>query len=89
MATNEKTTKARNDDRVLLRIDKRTEQEEDNQFVGLNGNNYLIPKNEAVMVPAAVKEEFDRGMAEKTKAISRKETMARKSEAMSKKFEGI
>ena len=89
MATNEKTTKARNDDRVLLRIDKRTEQEEDNQFVGLNGNNYLIPKNEDVMVPAAVKEEFDRGMAEKTKAISRKETMARKSEAMSKKFEGI
>lgn len=76
----EKKTKAESKkaERVTVRIPMFSEKEEPDMFVGINGVNYLIPKNKDVEVPVFVKEELDRAERARQAAINSKSEMLRR-----------
>lgn len=45
---------------VDLFIDKGNVNDEPNQFISVNGKNYLVPKGKTSKVPPCVKEEYER-----------------------------
>lgn len=47
-------------ERVKIRINKVSPNEEPNLFVAVNGVNYLIPKGKTVEVPRFVRDEIER-----------------------------
>ena len=56
MATTEKTTENRTD----VFIDKGYVNDDPNQFVSVNGKNYLLPKGETSNVPEHIAAEIER-----------------------------
>lgn len=56
MATTEKTTENRKD----VFIDKGYVNDDPNQFVSVNGKNYLLPKGETSNVPEHIAAEIER-----------------------------
>lgn len=59
VATAEETMPDPNE-RVKIRINKVSPNEEPNLFVAVNGVNYLIPKGKTVEVPRFVRDEIER-----------------------------
>ncbi len=62
MATNRTNAapEAAKDDYVEVFIHKTSELDDPNDFVSINGENFVIPKGKTVKVPAYVKAEIDR-----------------------------
>lgn len=60
MATTENTTKNTPEERKDVFIDKGYVNDEPNQFVSVNGKNYLLPKGETSNVPAHIAAEIER-----------------------------
>lgn len=58
--TNNAASKAAKDDYVEVFIHKTSELDDPNDFVSINGENFVIPKGKTVKVPAYVKAEIDR-----------------------------
>lgn len=66
--TTEKTTApvevaTKKDNRVEVYIPKGAANDDPNQFVGVNGVNYILPRGKKSMVPPHVKAEIDRSFA--------------------------
>lgn len=60
MATTETTVKKTTEERKDVFIDKGYVNDEPNQFVSVNGKNYLLPKGETSSVPEHIAAEIER-----------------------------
>lgn len=77
MAETKTTKKAA--EKVTVRVDRNSDREEPDVFVGVNGVNILFPKNEDVSVDPAIKYEIERSRKERAKAIKRSSELAARS----------
>jgi hypothetical protein len=68
------TTKTDKSDYVELYVDPGYLKDDPNEFVSVNGINYILPKGETSMVPPCVKYEFDR--SRRAKSIQRRNSDA-------------
>ena len=50
---------------VELRVPRGNEKDDPNEFISVNGRNFLIPKGKKVMVPAFIKWEYERAQRAK------------------------
>lgn len=48
------------EERIEIFIPRGSDREDPNQFVGINGVNYLLPRGKKSMVPKAVAREIER-----------------------------
>lgn len=60
MATTETTVKKTTEERKDVFIDKGYVNDDPNQFVSVNGKNYLLPKGETSSVPEHIAAEIER-----------------------------
>lgn len=67
---------AKKSDKVYVRVDRNSDREEPDVFVGVNGKNILFPKNEDVLVEPAFKYELERSRKERAKAIKHSSELA-------------
>jgi len=79
MANNEnnasKSTEKVKDNRVEVFVPKGYANDEPNQFISVNGVNYLLPKGKKSMVPDFVAEEFYRSQKAQDKLDQNMEQM--------------
>lgn len=68
------------EERVALFIDYPRPNEDPNEFIGINGKIYILPKGKTSMVPPEVKEEYDRAQRAKNKQHENARKMAEKAE---------
>lgn len=78
MATTNKTENANKENYVELYVESGYAKDDPNEFISVNGVNYVLPKGETSMVPPCVKYEYER--SRRAKGIQR-----RNSEEMLKK----
>lgn len=57
------TTKKAKEEYVDLFIPKGYANDDPNEFISINGVNFVLPKGKTSKVPAYVKEEYDRSVA--------------------------
>ena len=74
MAEETKTTQKKAD-RVEVTIPRGAANDDPNQFVGINGKSYLLPKGKKSSVPPEVKAEIDRSIKAQEDLDNRKDEM--------------
>ena len=57
---NEKTTKTANEERVEVFVPKTYATDDPNEYICINGREFLLPRGETSMVPLYVKKALDR-----------------------------
>lgn len=55
-----KTIAQTDEERVEVFVPRGNKNDDPNQFISVNGKNYLLPKGKASLVPKCVAEEFER-----------------------------
>ena len=55
---------------VSLYVEDGYSKDDPNEFISINGKNYILPKGETSMVPPCVKEEYER--SRRAKSIQKK-----------------
>jgi hypothetical protein len=55
---------------VKLFVDDGYSKDDPNEFISINGKNYILPKGETSLVPPCVKEEYER--SRRAKSVQKK-----------------
>lgn len=77
MATVNKTEAAK-EEYVDLFIDRGYEKDDPNEFISVNGVNYLLPKGKTSRVPVSVKKEYERSRRARETQLSNAEALLEK-----------
>ena len=73
------TTTTNKEEKVELYIEPGYDKDDPNEFISVNGINYVLPKGETSMVPPWVKAEYER--SRKAKSAQRKNASALRDKA--------
>ena len=74
-------TKETKETYVDLFIPKGFVNDDPNEFIGINGKNYILPRGKTSKVPASVKAEYERAMRAREKQDENSEILLEKTKA--------